>query len=57
MLLTTLSNDSTNALKNIDKTLAQLIKLHKDASRMKFDKLEVLRQNLEAQQDGKKYVN
>ena len=52
------SDESTDDFINMDEedpeTMAQLIKLHKDVSRLKLDKLELLRQNVEAQREVKK---
>jgi RAP1 GTPase activating protein 1 len=52
------SNESTDAFFVMDEddpeTIAQLMKLHKDVSRLKLDKLELLRQNVEAQREVKK---
>ena len=52
------SDESTDAFINMDEedpeTMVQLIKLHKDVSRLKLDKLELRRQNVEAQRVVKK---
>ena len=49
------SNESTDAFIDDEdpETLAQLLKLHKDVSRLKLDKLVLLRQNVEAQREVK----
>jgi len=56
----TSDNSSNESTDNLDmevedpETVAQLIKLHKDVSRLKLDKLNLLRQNVAAQREVKK---